>query len=242
MRPRGENGKSWKTMRWTGLLLIASLAAACGQKTPDAASNPATQVGAEGKAQADMKQGAPVIVMLGDSLTAGYDLPSGAALPAALQRDFDAQGVGAKFVNAGVSGDTTADGLNRYDWSVAGSRAAMLVVALGANDFLQDLPPETPRKNLAAILTRAKKDGIPAVLVGVALPDQSPDAREAAYAAIYPDLAKEFGVPYFQDMLGPIAGKPNLHLDDGLHPTAEGVEAMARALTGFLAPLVDDLS
>ncbi len=228
-------------MRWTGLLLIASLAAACGQKAPEAASSLATQVSAGDQAQADMKQGAPVIVMLGDSLTAGYNLPSGSALPAALQRDFDARSVKARFVNAGVSGDTTADGLNRYDWSVAGSHAAMLVVALGANDFLQNLPPETPKKNLAAILTRAKTDGIPAVLVGVALPDESADAREAAYAAIYPDLAKEFGVPYFQNMLGPIAGRPELHLDDGLHPTADGVEAMAAALTGFLAPLVEDL-
>jgi acyl-CoA thioesterase-1 len=192
-----------------------------------------------------MKNDAPVIVMLGDSLTAGYNLPAGNALPAALQRKFDGDGVKAKFVNAGVSGDTTADGLNRYDWSVTGTKAAVLVVALGANDFLQGVAPEIPKKNLAAILTRAKEDDIAAVLVGVAIPSDGPNGqkvpREAAYAAIYPDLAKQFGVPYFANMLAPVAGKAGLLQQDGLHPTAEGVEAMAGELARFLEPLVKDL-
>lgn len=188
-----------------------------------------------------MKDDTPVIVMLGDSLTAGYNLPAGNALPAALQRKFDGDGVKAKFVNAGVSGDTTADGLNRYDWSVTGTNAAVLVVALGANDFLQGVAPEIPKKNLAAILKRAKDDDIAAVLVGVTIPSDGKDAREAAYAAIYPALAKEFGVPYFTNMLAPVAGKAGLLQQDGLHPTADGVEAMAGELAGFLESLVKDL-
>ena len=188
-----------------------------------------------------MKSDAPVIVMLGDSLTAGYNLAAGNALPAALQRTFDADGVKAKFINAGVSGDTTADGLNRYDWSVTGTKAAVLVVALGANDFLQGVAPEVPKRNLAAILQRARKDDIATVLVGVQIPGDRKDAREAAYAAIYPDLAKEFDVPYFSNMLAPVAGKAGLLQQDGLHPTAEGVEAMASELAGFLEPLVKDL-
>jgi acyl-CoA thioesterase-1 len=188
-----------------------------------------------------MKNDAPILVMLGDSLTAGYNLPAGNALPAALQRKFDADGVKAKFVNAGVSGDTTADGLNRYDWSVTGSKAAVLVVALGANDFLQSIAPEVPKKNLAAILKRAQADHIPAVLVGVQIPGEHADPREKAYAAIYPDLAKEFGVPYFANMLAPVAGQGDLLQQDGLHPTAEGVEAMAGELATFLEPLVKDL-
>ena len=94
----------------------------------------------------------PTVVMLGDSLTAGYDLSDDEALPAVVERLLAAKGVQAHFVNAGVSGDTTADGLNRYDWSVQGTNADLLVVALGANDFLMGLPPERPKKNLAAIL------------------------------------------------------------------------------------------
>ena len=122
---------------------------------------------------------------------------------------------------------------------------AVLVVALGANDFLQGVAPEAPKKNLAAILSRAKEDDIAAVLVGVAIPSEGPngqkDPREAAYAAIYPDLAKQFGVPYFANMLAPVAGKAGLLQQDGLHPTAEGVEAMAGELATFLEPLMKDL-
>jgi acyl-CoA thioesterase I len=216
------------------------LLAACGQKEPETVSGPVAIEGEPGDPSA-VTQPAPVIVMLGDSLTAGYQLPAGAALPAALQRDFDDRGVKAKFVNAGVSGDTTADGLQRYDWSVAGSNADLLVVALGANDFLQNLPPETPKKNLAAILERAKQDNLPAVLIGVAIPGEAQDEREAAYAAIYPDLAAQYGVPYFPNMLGAISGQPGLLMQDGVHPTAEGAEAMADQLADFLAPLVEDL-
>ena len=182
----------------------------------------------------------PVIVVLGDSLTAGYQLPPGNALPAAIQRDLDAKGVRAKLVNAGVSGDTTADGLNRYDFSVTGSNAKLLVVALGANDFLNRVPAETPRKNLTAILERAKADRLKVALLGVALPEGATpsDGREAAYAEIYPDLAKQYGIPYYPNMLGAIAGKPQLIQQDGVHPTAEGVEAMAAGISDFLAPIV----
>ena len=183
----------------------------------------------------------PVIVMLGDSLTAGFQLASGAALPAALQHVFDDRSIPAKFVNAGVSGDTTADGLQRYDFSVKGQNANLLVIALGANDFLNDLPADTARKNLAAILTKAKADNLPAALVGVAIPGDNQDEREAAYAAIYPDLSKQFGVPYYPNMLAPIAGHPELLQQDGIHPTEKGVEAMADGLADFLTPLVKDL-
>jgi acyl-CoA thioesterase-1 len=180
--------------------------------------------------------------MLGDSLTAGFQLPAGNALPAALQRVFDDRAIPAKFVNAGVSGDTTADGLQRYDWSVKDVHADLLVVALGANDFLNELPAETPRKNLRAILQKAKADGLPVALIGVTIPGDTQDDREAAYAAIYPDLAKEFGVPYYANMLAPVAGRPDLLQDDGLHPTEKGVEAMADGIAGFLEPLVKELT
>jgi len=223
------------------LCVIAALALmGCEAKTD--APSPAldTQPLAEA---IDPVTSAPVIVMLGDSLTAGFQLPAGSALPAALQRQFDAQGVPARFVNAGVSGDTTADGLNRYEWSVEGSNANLLVVALGANDFLNDLPPDVPKKNLAAILDKAKADNLPVALVGVAIPEAAgaPSDKEAAYAAIYPELAQQYGVPYLPNMLAPVAGRSGLLQPDGVHPTAEGVEAMAAAIARFLAPLVEDL-
>lgn len=181
------------------------------------------------------------VVMLGDSLTAGYELSESEALPAVVERMLADKGVKAKVVNAGVSGDTTADGLNRYDWSVKGTGADLLVVALGANDFLMKLAPERPKKNLAAILDRAKADGIPAVLIGVAIPDNNLDPQDAAYAAIYPDLAAQYGVPYLKNFMAPVAGRSDLLMEDGLHPTARGVEAMAFGVTEFLAPVVAKL-
>ncbi|HOY77878.1 MAG TPA: arylesterase [Hyphomonadaceae bacterium] len=196
-------------------------------------------VASDGSVMANEK--IPTVVMLGDSLTAGYELSESEALPAVVERMLADKGVKAKVVNAGVSGDTTADGLNRYDWSVKGTGADLLVVALGANDFLMKLAPERPKKNLAAILDRAKADGIPAVLIGVAIPDNNLDPQDQAYAAIYPDLAAQYGVPYLKNFMAPVAGRSDLLMEDGLHPTARGVEAMAFAVTEFLAPVVAKL-
>jgi acyl-CoA thioesterase-1 len=236
-----SNGKIGSPMRLACFALAAALVlAGCGENAP--AGNPLVSDEPIGDASADMTSSAPVIVMLGDSLTAGFQLSAGAALPAALQRELDDRGVPARFVNAGVSGDTTGDGLNRYEWSVEGAKADLLVIALGANDFLGELPPDVPKRNLASILTKAKEDNIPTVLLGVALPGDAKDEREAAYAAIYPQLAAEFSVPYFPNMLAPVVGKPGLLQQDGLHPTAEGVDAMAGEIAGFLTPLVEDLS
>jgi acyl-CoA thioesterase-1 len=239
MRLRASNGKTGDRMRWLILVLAAmAFLSSCGADTE--APAPAAETETAG-ASDPVEDAAPVIVMLGDSLTAGFQLPAGNALPAVLQRVFDERDIPVKFVNAGASGDTTADGVNRYDFSVTGSGADMLVIALGANDFLNDMVPEVPKRNLAAILERARADHIPAVLVGVAIPGEKQDEREAAYAAIYPELAREFGVPYFADMLGAVAGRPELLQQDGVHPTAPGVEAMATGLADFLAPLVEDL-
>ena len=215
------------------MVITALLLAACGQPSAPVANAPAASEGS------DMtRTHTPTIVMLGDSLTAGYDLSDQEALPAVVERLLAARGVKAHFVNAGVSGDTTADGLNRYDWSVTGTNADLLVIALGANDFLMGLPPERPKKNLAAILDRAKTDGIPAALIGVAIPSDDADPRDAAYAAIYPDLAKQYGVPYQPNFMAPIAGMSGLLMEDGLHPTARGVEAMAEGVAEFLAPVI----
>lgn len=223
----------------TDICVIAALIlAGCGDKTSVASAPEAPALAT--KTDTPPADTRPIVVMLGDSLTAGYQLAANEALPAAIQRDLDTAGVKAKIVNAGVSGDTTADGLNRFDFSVTALHPALVVIALGANDFLDSFPPETPRKNLAAILDKAKTDNIPAALLGVSLPKGAgaADNREAEYAAIYPSLAKEYGVPYYPDMLGAIAGKPQLIQKDGVHPTAEGVEAMASAISGFIAPLV----
>jgi acyl-CoA thioesterase-1 len=145
-------------------------------------------------------------------------------------------------VNAGVSGDTTANALARFDWSVAAAGPDLLIVALGANDFLLGLPSDAARANLAAILERAKAAGIPIVLVGLT-PRGSiePESREAAFAAIYPALAAEYGVPLYPSLLASIERDPSMLQPDGLHPTRDGVVSIARPLAEFLNPVLAEL-
>lgn len=216
------------------LLVIACLAlAACGARE----SGPAPGAPTPG---ASPMNGAPTVLMLGDSLTAGYELDPSQALPEAVGRALAKQGVAARLINAGVSGATTADGLASYDFSVAGQHPDLLVVALGANDFLQNLPPQTPQQNLSAIIAKAKAAHLPVALLGVSIPQTVTrvDTREAAYAKLWPELAKSNDIPLLADMLAPVHGKPELLLPDGLHPTAQGVEAMAGPIADFLAPQI----
>jgi acyl-CoA thioesterase-1 len=201
----------------------------------DAPGSPATDVGQD-------TQRSTTVVMLGDSLTAGYRLAPDEALPSALERRLREQGLSVTMVNAGVSGDTTTDALNRYEFSVAALNPDLLVIAIGANDFLNGLDPHKARSNIAQLLENAREDGIPTALVGLTPPQKSepsPDvSQDFAYGEIYPDLARSYGAPLFPNLLSRVAGRPELLQDDGLHPTAEGVEAIAEDLTPFLAPLV----
>lgn len=168
------------------------------------------------------------VVALGDSLTAGYGLPAEQGLVPQLQAFLTANGADVVIVNAGVSGDTTAGGLSRLDWSLTPETDA-LIVALGGNDLLRGLPPEEARANLTGILAGAKTKGLPVLLVGMQAPGNYGPEYKTSFDAIYPDLAAEFGAtlyPFFFQGLG--AGNDPAALrafmqGDGIHPTAEGV-------------------
>jgi acyl-CoA thioesterase-1 len=191
-------------------------------------------------------QAEPVtLVALGDSLTAGYGLPPDQGLVPQLQSWLAAQGTEVTVVNAGVSGDTTAGGLSRLDWSLTPETDA-LMVTLGGNDMLRGLPPEEARANLSAILEGAKSKGLPVFLVGMEAPGNYGAEYKAAFDAIYADLAAEFGATlypfFFQGMTegnsDPAAMRPFM-LEDGIHPNAEGVAKIVAdlgpALQAFLA-------
>jgi acyl-CoA thioesterase-1 len=218
---------------------LFAVLAACGPSQPAAGGASPEPAASSTRARNPV----PVVVMLGDSLTAGYQLASDAALPDAVQRMLDDRGIKVKVVNAGGSGDTTADGLNRYDWSVAGQNPDLLIVALGANDFLQNIAPDVPARNLRAIIARAKATNLPVALLGVSVPDDVAvnDEREAAYKLLWRNVADAEGVPLLMDMLAPVHGKPELLLRDGVHPTEAGVEAMARPVADFIGPMVEAL-
>jgi len=177
------------------------------------------------------------ILAFGDSLLAGYGLPNGDAYPARLETALRVRGVNARITNAGISGETTAEGLQRLPavLDTQSVKPDLIIVSLGANDMFQSRPPAETRANLAGILRLLKQRGIPVLLLGMmAAPDLRADyARD--FNPIYPSLAHEFGVPLVPFFLQPLVGKPDLLQDDKVHPTALGVEEM-------VAATVDDVS
>ncbi len=176
------------------------------------------------------------LVVLGDSLTAGYGLPPGKAFPDQLQAALSARGWDVRVVNAGVSGDTAGDGLARYDWAVPADSDA-LIVELGANDMLRGLPPERTKAALEAILDRAKSAHLPALIAGMrAAPNLGPEYVHA-FDAIYPALAGATGAILYPFFLDGVAGDPALNQPDGLHPTAAG----AAVIVTRILPSVEDL-
>jgi acyl-CoA thioesterase I len=177
--------------------------------------------------------GTRIVTMLGDSITAGYGLPAGAALPAQLQAQLVRLGLKVQVRAAGVSGDTTADGLARTDFSVKGDTDLCLVF-LGANDLLQGIDPKATRANLEAILGKLKARHIPALLIGL----KAPHAIGAGYArdfdAIFPEAAHAAGARLYPDLLAGVLFDAALNQGDGIHPNAQGV----KIIVGKLAPAV----
>jgi acyl-CoA thioesterase-1 len=167
------------------------------------------------------------MVVLGDSLSAGLGLPASAAFPARLQKALKSKGIEVDMINAGVSGDTTSGGRDRLDWSVPeGSEAVIL--ELGANDALRGVDPKVTRSALTDILTRLKARGIAVLLCGMYAPPNYGSDYAARFNAIYPELAKSFGVPLYPFFLEGVATEAKLNQADGLHPTAEGVDTIVR--------------
>lgn len=165
------------------------------------------------------------IVALGDSLTAGFQLGPGEGFPAQLEARLKADGFDVEVKDAGVSGDTTSGGRSRLDWSV-GEEADAVIVALGGNDALRGLPPDTTRDNLTAILDRLEERGLPVLLAGMlAPPNLGPDYAEA-FKGVFAQLASTRDLVFYPFFLDGVAANPALNLPDGIHPTAEGVGVM----------------
>ncbi len=169
------------------------------------------------------------IVALGDSLTAGYGVAPAKAFPVQLEAALKAKGLDVVVENAGVSGETAAQGLARLDWSVPEGTEAV-IVALGANDMLRGLDPKATRAALAEILARLKARGIPVLLAGMkAAPNLGTEYR-ARFDAVYPELAGQYGVLLYPFLLDKVAGLRELNQKDGIHPTPEGVAVMVAGI------------
>ena len=165
------------------------------------------------------------LVALGDSLTAGYNLPQSAAFPTVLEAALKARGHKVEIANAGVSGDTSTGGLDRLDWSVPDGTDGV-ILELGANDMLRGTDPDVTRKALDTIVARLTERKIPVLLAGMyAARNLGPDYTRR-FDAIYPDLARTYGLVLYPFFLDGVAGQANLSLPDGMHPSAEGVKVM----------------
>ncbi|WP_291686187.1 arylesterase [Bradyrhizobium sp.] len=181
------------------------------------------------------------MVVLGDSLSAGLGLSATAAFPERLEKTLESKGIAVDIVNAGVSGDTSSGGRDRLDWSVPdGTRAVIL--ELGANDALRGTDPAVTRSALSDILARLKGRGIAVLLCGMIAPPNYGSDYSARFNAIYPDLAKSFGVPLYPFFLEGVAGDAKLNQADGMHPTAEGVDVIVKNILPTVQAFLGTLS
>ncbi|MBX3748344.1 MAG: arylesterase [Verrucomicrobiae bacterium] len=182
------------------------------------------------------------LVILGDSLAAGYGVEPEQAFPALLQRRIAAAGLGFEVVNAGVSGDTTAGGLRRVGWLLR-RPMEVLVIALGGNDGLRGLAPAATRSNLVAMIetVRMRQPGVRIVVAGMQMPPNMGEDYTRTFRDVYPWVAREKHVALIPHLLEGVGGRPEMNLPDLIHPTPEGHERMAENVWEVLGPLLEGL-
>ena len=203
-------------------MVAASLfIAACRSESPAPARAPAPTADTRPAAAAR-----PRIVFLGDSLTAGLGLEPSQSFPALIGKRLASEGYDYEIVNAGVSGDTSAGGLRRLDWSLEGD-VKMLVVALGANDGLRGLSPADMKKNLSAVIEGATAKGVPVVLAGMEAPPNFGDDYTRQFRSVYSDLAQQYKIRLIPFLLVGVAGNGSLNQADGIHPNVRGAQLVA---------------
>ncbi|HZI20511.1 MAG TPA: arylesterase [Pyrinomonadaceae bacterium] len=222
--------------------LFAFLLSACGRGDGDgrrAAENAARQP-APALAPKKSDETLPKIVAFGDSLTAGYGLAQRQSYPSLLQEKLRADGFEYEVVNAGVSGETTAGGLRRLDWSLDAGNVRFLVLELGANDFLRGQPVSAARENLSKMIARAQGRGVKVLLAGMLAPTSTGREYQKEIAEAYSTLAEEHDVPLIPFFLEGVAGRRELNLEDGIHPNAEGQKIIADLVYRHLKPMLEE--
>ena len=178
--------------------------------------------------------GPRVVTILGDSITAGFGLPYRDSLPVQLEAALNRLGANVRVRGAGVSGDTTAGGLARVDFSVQAD-TRLCVIALGGNDLLRGLPTTAMRANLTKIVRRLKARRIPVMLCGLTAPPTVNAAYVQAFNAVFGQVARAEGVPLYANLLAGVVGSPKLNQADRIHPNAAGVKVLAARLAPAVA-------
>ncbi len=179
------------------------------------------------------------LLILGDSLAAGYGLIAAEAFPVQLEKALQQLGHNVLVINAGVSGDTSAGGLARLEWALADT-PDLVIVELGGNDALRGLPPEVTFANLDAILERLKAAEVHIVLAGMKAPKNLGEDFTAAFDKIYPQLASKHNVSFYPFFLEGVALDPELNQADGIHPNAAGVGVIVERILPIVEAAIMD--
>jgi len=179
----------------------------------------------------------PVIVAFGDSLSAGYHLPPSESYPAQLERRLQQLGYRYRVINAGVSGETSAQGASRVS-VVIGLRPEIVIVEFGANDGLRGVPVEATRRNLVAIVSSLRQSGSEVVLAGMLLPSNYGAVYQESFRKMFAEVARSQDVTLIPFFLLGVAGRDDLNLDDGIHPNAAGYRIVAETVLGGIRPLL----
>jgi acyl-CoA thioesterase I len=200
----------------------------------------ATARAAGGSTSADAGSPPESIVVMGDSLTAGFGLDLKEAFPALLQEKIDREGWNYRVINAGISGDTSAGGVRRIGWLLR-RKLDVLILELGANDGLRGIPVETTKKNLQAIITRTREKYPEAliILAGQKMPPNMGEDYGGKFENIFPEIARENETLLVPFLLEGVGGKPDLNLPDQVHPTAEGQKILAKNVWAILKPALE---
>ena len=228
------------------VVLLGMALAGCGGAPEDAieSTGPATAPGVGSVVAADIAPAGrpgPLLVALGDSLTAGLGLDVDDAYPARLERALRDDGYAVTVVNAGVSGDTSAAGLSRAEWALEGD-VRILILALGGNDGLRGLPVDQMQRNLSQILSLAADRGIRVLLAGMEAPPNFGATYTAQFRAVFADLALEHEVAFLPFLLDGVAADPVLNQADGIHPNADGAAIVAARVRDAIEPLLPALT
>ena len=232
--------RSTSAARWVlGFLFLTACSREAQPEGPKTAPPEATRAATPAPSRDPNDSGRPKIVVLGDSLSAGYGLLELQAYPALIQQKLNTDGYPWDVVNAGISGDTSAAGLQRIDWALGQGDVRILVLELGANDGLRGLPIAEMKKNLAAIIERAQQQRLSVLLVGMEAPPNFGPDYTVPFRQVYRDLARQYKVTLLPFLLDKVAGDTALNQSDGIHPNIEGSKIVAETVWNVLKPMVD---
>lgn len=243
----------WRKLATLALFFVIPGLAACGGATEaprkaaaapvepveNTAPAPAPVAARSTGSPAPAAEKGPLVIFLGDSLTAGLGLPEEQAYPALLDRRLDAKGAPVRILNAGVSGDTTAGGLARLDWLLK-QKPDILVLGLGANDGLRGLELDQTEKNLREIVRRAQGAGARVLLLGMMIPPNYGAEYTERFRKMYPEIADDMDLPLVPFLLEGVGGVARFNQEDGIHPTAEGQEIVANNVEPYLVELIEE--